>query len=129
MPNLNPTIREVEIGIRELRKLEILPLSIKSQLDTTTILVELVDIIINQGVSSAENANKLLELVTSNIFKILSIATENEEPYKLIEEITNKQAIEIAEIIYSENYEDVLKKVKSLTQTVQTINQEMGPST
>jgi hypothetical protein len=123
MSNLNPAIREVEIGRRELRKLEILPLSIKSQLETTSVVVELIDLIMNQGVKTVEDAGKLIEIFNSNLFKLLGIATENEDPVKLLEEITNSQAIQIAEIIYSENYEELLKKAKSLTQTVQTLNQ------
>jgi len=117
LSTINPKITEVEIGIRNLRKIKIYPLSIKDQKDVSDLVVEAINGFFATGDSEKKDAeflNFLIELVSLNLLRILSIVTDENKPEKLLEEIDNEQLANIVEAIYEVNYKAVSKKVESL---------------
>ena len=117
MAKLNPLINKVTIGTREMREIKIYPLSLADQLELSQIFVKTIQEIVSEG---AENnfqfADAVRKAITENIGKVLSLITEEGE--KLLKEITNPQALEIAEIVYDNNYGILEKKVKSLVEKI-----------
>lgn len=116
---INPQVVEIEIGVRSLRKIKVYPLSVGDQLKITEV--------ISQGISGFfvieeeqgdENkkmmrfASFLLGLVQDNIAAILKYVTDEDE--KIMQEITNLQLIQIADIVYSVNFEGAIKNAMSL---------------
>lgn len=114
---INPQIKKVNIGIRDLREIEILPLSVGDQTELSGIVTQAVQSFIESGDTGDEAfIAGTLDLLKSNLDTVLDLITEGEDSAVIVKEMTNKQAIEIAEIVYEENYEDLIKKVKSLIQ-------------
>jgi len=110
---INPQIMEIEIGIREMRKIKIYPLSMSDQLGLTN----LISTAIAAHVAQEEGGDMavvafILELVKENIGRILTMVTDEDD--KLLEEISNLQAAGIAEAVYETNYGIVAKNFKSL---------------
>lgn len=125
LAHLNPDIKEVQIGTRRLYSLTIYPLSFGQQFEFSDIITKaavqfyetgkdlpniavvafIVDIIKN-------NAGKILDYVTDSK-EVKGILTDAKET-TLLNLLSNKQVISIAEIIYDDNYEAVSKKVADL---------------
>lgn len=118
---INPQVREVEIGIRDLRKIKIYPLSIGDQLKMTDLISKaIVDFFkTEQGKKEIDFVNFVVGLIKENIGKILSFTTYVNGD-ELIGELTNIQLVEIIDIIYSTNYEDSLKNAISLFERAKT---------
>lgn len=116
---INPQITEVEIGIREMRKIKIYPLSMSDQLSLTHLISEAI------AVYAAKEDDEdiavvafILELVKENIGRILTMVTDEDD--KLLNEISNLQAASIAETVYEMNYGIVAKNFKSLFDKLMT---------
>lgn len=114
---LNPRVKEVEIGIRHSRKIKIYPLSIGDQLDLDDLLKQALSEF--SKVDSSEQSivtfvSSMLSIVREKLPVILNMITDEEDTVKLLYEITNDQAMEIATVIYGNNYEGLVKKVMSL---------------
>ena len=117
---INPQIMEVDIGIRELRKIKIYPLSMSDQLKLTDLLSSAI------GVFAAKEDGEdmavvafIVELIKDNLGRILSMITD-EDGNKLLEDISNLQAATIAEAVYETNYGIVAKNLKSLFAKMKT---------
>ena len=118
---INPQIMEIEIGIREMRKIKIYPLSMADQLSLTN----LISTSIAAHVAKEEGGDMavvafILELVKENIGRILTMVTDGGDE-KLLENISNLQAAGIAEAVYEVNYGIVAKNFKSLFGKVMTL--------
>lgn len=115
---LNPEVAVTVIGIRDLRKIKLYPLSIGDQLELDDILrgaLEEVTKIDGSDQSVASFISSMMGIVRDNLPTLLAMVVDHEEnAEQLMREITNNQAIEIAEIIYRQNYERLLKKGRSL---------------
>lgn len=117
MSKLNPLIRKVEIGTRKLKEVEIYPLSLANQLEMSQLFVKAIqDILSESPENNFEIANAVRKAISDNIGKVLSLITDEGE--KLLSDITNTQAVEIAEIVYDSNYGILEKKVKSLVEKI-----------
>lgn len=119
---INPQIKKVEIGVRDLREINVLPLSIGDQTELSEIISKAVKSFVESG-NLADEAfiAGVLELLSTNISKILKLITDDKTaPKQLLKEITNNQALRIAEIVYEENYSQIVKKVQGLVE-------KMGP--
>lgn len=115
MSELNPKIREVQIGTRTLRPLTIYPLSMSNQFDLTEIVVATII-----KFSDAEKEALIVEMIAmikENLKKILSYISD-EKPEDIFSELTNAQALEIATVIYQVNYESEIKNVQDLIKEV-----------
>jgi hypothetical protein len=111
---LNPQVAEVEIGIRNMRKIKVYPLSMADQLKLTdTISKALAEQFAVSPNSDMAVIAFITKLVQENLGKILSMVTD-EDGDSIMTEITNLQAASIAEIVYETNYGVVSKNFKSL---------------
>lgn len=117
---LNPQIANVTIGVRSLRKISIYPLALGDQLSVTNILKEGF-VAISAAEDDVEMAGIVVGLLEQNIPLILEFISDPEEipTDDLIKDITNTQAVEIAEIVYEQNYASLIKKVKGLFEKIQ----------
>lgn len=129
MAKRNVSIESVEIGIEDVRKIEILPLSLAAERRIWNIVSEFQDYVaeLTEEVGSIDDVpvNKLIEkgvqLVIDNMETVLqSVTKKGTDVAELLEEITNENAIDIAYCIYRNNIEKVKKKIqKMLTKTDQ----------
>lgn len=114
---INPQIMEIGIGIREMRKIKIYPLSMADQLSLTGLISEAISAhVATKTGEDMEVVAFILELVKENIGRILTMVTDEDE--KLLEEISNLQTAAIAEAVYETNYGIVVKNFKSLFEKV-----------
>jgi hypothetical protein len=121
---LNPQIVDVEIGIRSLRKITVYPLSMADQLKLTDIIVQAAMASVNSGQDMAI-PTFILQMMQENVGKILSMATDEDE--KLMNEISNLQAVEIANVLFEVNYGAVAKNFKSLSEKMKEMFQPERP--
>lgn len=108
---LNPAIKEATIGIRKLRKIKIYPLSMADQIEFTGLVISSVVTIfetVKGGVENIAFAHHLYTLIKENIGKLLVYITDEGEA--LLKELSNEQALAIAEIVYEVNYGIMEKK-------------------
>jgi len=129
--NPNPQIKDVEIGIFDLRKLKIYPLSMADQMELTEDINEVVTSffqINEEEDNEAAFAAFFINLIKDNIPKILESITYNENIDEVLKQLTNQQAADIAKIVFDVNYESVLKNLQSLFGTAVNILQSERPS-
>jgi hypothetical protein len=129
---LNPPIPEVEIGVREKRKIKIYPLSLADQFKTTDLITQAMNAFFQNeqaggNIDDMEFVGYMVTLIKDNIGTILSIATD-ERGEDLISEITNIQAVVIAEHVFDMNYGEAIKNAQSLIGKVKKLFPSMGPS-
>lgn len=128
--NLNPQIRSVVIGIKELEPITIYPFSIKDQSDADQTIRDAVTQYL-QSTAGKENkelglANFIVQAIKDNIGRVLAIATGDEDeairsgssPNPMMGKITNTQAVDIADIIFRENYLVPGGKFKGLVEEI-----------
>lgn len=116
---LNPEIADIEVGVRYLRKVTFYPLSAGHQLKLTSIIEsvfkEMVAIEDGNEDSTVVFFKKVLEIVEENIGRVIEFIC-NEEPEKLLDDMTNSQLVEVVAYVYKTNYEGPLKNLLSLFQ-------------
>ena len=117
---LNPDIREITYGKKQLQKLTLYPLSVGDQFKVTDIVSGCIQKLI-EGQKSGMLSDYLfmttiMEMIEANIGKILVLISDitEEESKVVISQLTNTQLIEIIESIWLVDYEPMLKKGKSL---------------
>jgi len=117
---LNPQIVDVEIGVRNLRKITLYPLSMADQLKLT-------DIIVTAAVSAAKTNSDMavpafiVQMLQENIGKIIQMVTDEDE--SVVSDISNMQAVEIADVLFDVNYGAVAKNFKSLSDKMKAVFQ------
>lgn len=124
---INPQIKSVEVGILNLRKIKIYPLSMSDQLSLTDVINEAMKSFFEAD-RGGENENLvfvsfIVKTIQDNIDRIFKFIAPGETPSKLMKEITNNQLSEIVRIIYQDNYEEPVKNVMSLfpTEKIQSV--------
>lgn len=128
MSQTNPDIKEVQIGIRSLRKTYIYPLSMQDQFDLVEKLADAINEL-GDGADLKERTTEeaiefIKKLITDNVTTILEYVTDAEERPSF-NQMTNNQLFEIVDIIFSVNFEGVLKNSMNLFQRIQTaLNRE-----
>ena len=114
---LNADIREVEVGVRELRKIKIYPLSAKNQFELTQKLLSVIDEVSTKFSSenmTNEDAITMLQiLIEENLEVILEYVIDKEE-LPTFDELTNNQVYIIANIIFEVNFENAFVNFKGL---------------
>ena len=113
---LNPDIQELVVGIRKLRRIKIYPLSVVDQLKITDIVQEAIGIFLaNKESNDVAFVALFIALIKTNASKILSLVIDpDENPDKILEEMTNNQLSEFGTILYQVNYEIISKNVSGL---------------
>jgi len=122
---LNPQITDVEIGIRNLRKITIYPLSMGDQLKLTDMIIKALTAQVEKAGSTALSVAFIVNVIHENIGKILGMVSDEEE--SVLDELTNSQALEIAEILFDVNYGSVAKNFKSLSEKLAGLFQSGRP--
>ena len=114
---LNPQITELEIGVRYLRKVKLYPLSLGDQLELSDIIQQGLAAFfqIEQGneESLATFTGHMFNLVRENIDHLIGLLVLDEDPKKVLFDITDAQIEEAVRIIYRVNYAP-LKNLKGL---------------
>ncbi|MFA5240560.1 MAG: hypothetical protein WC476_12760 [Phycisphaerae bacterium] len=118
MVRLNPQIKDVEIGIRNLRSIKIYPLSVSDQLTATNLVTSALQVFMtNKDVKNNDLlfVAFMLEQIRTNASEILKmVLDETESPEVVLKEMSNEQMMVIVKAIYEVNYESLSKNVKSL---------------
>lgn len=127
---LNPQIADLEIGIRNLRNIKIYPLSLGDQLEMTDLITATAQKFFAsrdeiEGKDDMKFVQFFVDLLKDNLKRILGLITDEED---VLKEISNVQAVELASLIYTMNYEDSLKNAQSLFKKIQPLFQLKGLS-
>ena len=123
---LNPQITDVEIGLRNLRKITVYPLSMSDQLKLTDLITKSV----TEQLAKADGGELslvsfIIKMLQENIGKIITMVTD--EDAKVLDEISNSQAVEIADVLFDVNYGTVAKNFKSLSEKLTGLFQPERP--
>ena len=111
---LIPQVAEAIVGIRDLRTIKIYPLSMADQLKLTDLITKALQEFTESGdLEDVAFVGAVIALLKDNIGKIISMVSD-EDGEKILEDLTNEQAFEIAEIIFDMNYGVLEKNLKSL---------------
>ncbi len=129
---LNPDIRKLTIGKKELRTITILPLSLKDQFEMSELISTIIIEVSTTKGSSEEDQNSafvlsLFNTIKNNIELFLGMVTDSDSAY-IPEFMTNNQLIELSKMIYEMNYENLLKNVKDLILKAKSSQAWMGSS-
>lgn len=130
MDEMNPKIRTVKIGIRTLTEIKIYPLSIAGQGDMADLIssackeffvgqektkptkTKKTETILPAQMSDLDFIKFVIDLLKKNLQKMLCMTTDFSDPKDadgLLANMDNDQAVEIAEIIFEQNYENSIK--------------------
>jgi len=116
---MNPDIVVVKIGKKDLFDLTIYPLSASDQIKFSQQFADVVLDLANMvNLKEAEVVAKITYHLENNLIEILDLVTEKNPELRLTEQITNRQLTEIANIIWSVNYETSIKNGKALIQKI-----------
>lgn len=117
---LNPDIRDIVYGKKELKKLTLYPLSVGDQFKVTDIVTKVVQDLVKgqqEGIlGDFAFMTSVMEALETNLGKILTLISDSseEEAKEIISQLTNTQLADIIESVWIVDYEPMLKKGKSL---------------
>ncbi len=118
MEKLNPQIREVFIGVRNLRPIKVYPLSMADQFRMTDIFRAIVGKVTTYFSEDSHPLNEFAEFIqqtiVENLPNLLKYVCPDDEIS--LDELTNFQLTEIVAVVYKDNYEDAGKNVQSLAE-------------
>jgi hypothetical protein len=119
---LSPDIREVPIGTRSLKMIQIYPLSVGDQIKMTDILAAVAaEVLAANDTTEDTIAIRLVPMVSSNLKEFLSFVIDEEVDIDdVLYDMTNNQLINLVQVIFEVNYESVSKNAKGLFKTFQT---------
>lgn len=123
---LNPQITEINIGVRNLRKISIYPLALGDEIKLTKTLSKAITTYFEkskiEGMSDIAIIGFVVDLVKQNFQEIVSfVVDEDVDVKKLMGDITNFQVAGIAQIIYEKNFEEAVKNAGSLSEMVKKL--------
>lgn len=125
---LNPKIREIEFGKRELQTLRMYPLSMADQFKVADIIGNVLQSLDGLGNIQDEMSVfiSFVKEIENNLTKIVSLVADvgMEDAQLVTTKMTNDQFLEFAEIVWSVNFENALKNGKSL---IEKIRQQWRP--
>ena len=116
MADLNPQIREISVGTKELRKITLYPLSMADQFKLTDAIVDAFrqfSVIDPKTLNDAEIIATMVAMIEENLQDLFKLLLAEDEQISF-EELTNIQFTEIVEIVYEVNYETSIKKFQDL---------------
>lgn len=131
MSGLNPQICTIEVGVRTLRQVTVYPLSMSDQFKCTDLITEFVTKTIEflEGSKATDIAAVpiIIKGIEKNLIQILGFVVEKGEKIKL-DDLTNLQFSELAQLIYDVNYAGAAKNFQALIAKVKSLLPSMGPS-
>jgi hypothetical protein len=123
---LNPRILHIDIGIKEVRKIKLYPLSVHDQMELSDLVTEAILTFFPKdedgNKSDAEILSFAFDIIKENLGRIIEIVTDPEDKVSL-KDIDNAQLSVIATAIIESNYTDegLVKNVKSLFGKIQSL--------
>lgn len=117
---LNPDIRNIEYGKREIKSLQIYPLSIRDQFKlsnlVTTVVTNIVAAQEENQFSDAVFMKFIMDAIEENIGELLCTMADitKEESEAVLDSMTNPQLVELVEVIWEVNFEPAIKKGRDL---------------
>ena len=123
MANLNPQIRTVSIGTRELREVTIYPLSMADQFKMTDLIVDAVSqfaAVNPDELNDAAVVRVMVNLIEDNLQDLFTLILDEDEKVEF-SELTNDQFSDIVAIVYEVNYEGSIKKFQDLVGKVKML--------
>ena len=113
---MNPRVRDVDVGIRTLRKIKLYPLSISDQFSLSDSISKGFEVYLKEAGEgfSAAAVSKMIDMIRDKLPTMLKLLFPDEMPNKLLKELDNFQTATIAEIVFVDNYGDPVKKLASL---------------
>ena len=125
---LNPQIAETSVGVRSLRTIKIYPLAMADQLELTDILtVGLQEFVQAGDTEDVAFVGAIIQLIKDNLAKIIEMVSD-EKGEELLKDLTNPQAMDIAELIFDMNFGSLGKNVESLAGKVKVLFQSARQS-
>lgn len=130
--NLNPQITDVDIGVRDLRTIQIYPLALKDEKIFAAEFQAMLKKYFEQKAESDENvdseenqlvafAEYVIGLIEENFIKILGLVTFDEDVQEIYDSLTGMQASQIVMVIYRTNFEAPLKNASSLVEKIKSL--------
>jgi len=117
---LNPDIRDITYGKKELKTLTLYPLSVGDQFKVTDIVTKVVQDLV-RGQQEGKTGDfafmtVVIEALEKNLGQVLTIVADisEKEAKAVISQLTNTQFANVVESIWVVDYEPMLKKGKSL---------------
>ncbi len=153
--NPNSQVADVEIGIRNLRSIKIYPLSIADEIEVSDLVSQAVGAAMSLNLGDESDASlmqfiaAIMEIIKNNLGRILTLVVDEHDfprqsfPRKLLakvlsrkvdngsvllKEMSNDQAVAIAEVIYKVNFEVPAKNVQSLFEKIKEAFLSKRPS-
>lgn len=119
---LNPQITDVEIGVRSLRKITIYPLSMAAELKLTDLITRVLREFYGAGKQEdLAFISIIMGIIRDNLGSLIEMITDNENSEDLLNEITNIQAVELAEVIFDVNFAGAIKNAIGLFEKARNI--------
>lgn len=119
---LNPKIREMEYGKREIQILPMYPLSMADQFKVADLIGNVLQTMDNfsQGVDDMSLFVSFVKEIEKNLTKIISLVADvgMEDAEAITNKMTNDQFIIFSELVWTVNYETSLKNGKSLIEKI-----------
>ncbi|MDY6957912.1 MAG: hypothetical protein SVK08_02010 [Halobacteriota archaeon] len=124
---LNPDIAKADVGVRELKTVTIYPLSAAFQMNLaggiSDLLVNFFSVRVkdlSEDEVSQKIAGLFMELIRENIETVLGHVIDSNEMTAngfatvkdLLEDVTNNQLLHIGQIVYDNNYKELVAKLK-----------------
>jgi len=121
---LNPDIKEVNVGIKEIRKVKIYPLSMTDQFKLTESLSQVINEM-SSGMDLSNLANEevlefMQRILSENLIQVLEYVT-TEEDRPTLDELTNNQFYEIANVLFEVNFEGLIKNFMNLFERAKSL--------
>lgn len=122
---LNPSVRTTTIGVRTMREIKIYPLSIGEQKNLTDLIMEGLSLFqqVKDPETDTSSGLMIIGMIVDNITKILGHVTDEGEG--VINDVTNDQAMEIAELVYEMNYGGIKKKFQEFMKRIKVTKEKM----
>lgn len=117
---LNPDIRIISYGKRELKELTLYPLSIGDQFKVTDMVTGIIQSLVagqrDGNLNDLVFMTAVMKALEDNLGKILTLISDipETEVSDVINNLTNTQFLDIIESVWSVDYEPALKKGKNL---------------
>lgn len=133
---LNPDIRIITYGKKELNDLTLYPLSIGDQFKVTDIVTSVVQKLV-AGAASGQLSDyvfmsSVISALQENLGKVLTLISDitEEEAAKVIDTMTNSQLVDVVESVWAVDYEPALKKGKNLFERGKSVfgSRRLSPS-
>ena len=120
---LNPDIKKLDVGVKTLRTVDILPLSMADQGKMTEIIAEAMATFLQHDMDSLKDlqvVTVMVKLIKDNIEKMLPLVLDDGVTVTL-EELTNNQFSQLVDYIFEVNYEGIIGNFQKLAEKVRKV--------